>query len=81
MTLERLRKKTPEYFKKIRAFCLWWIGSATAFLAMDTTLKLPTPGKILTIINYSIAISTAIAFTSSLPVVTPTEPTPPDPNH
>lgn len=67
-TLKRLEGPTPEYFTKIRTFAAWYTGAATAFLASVKVFDLPTPDNIFNIIGYSIAVATAMGFTSSLPI-------------
>jgi len=66
-TVERLRKESPSYFKKLRNFCLWYIGASGAALATITMLELTVPDMVMTFIKYSIVAATFMVFSSTLP--------------
>lgn len=66
-TIKRLRTESPAYFRKLRNFCLWYIGAAGAAMATITMLELVVPDMIMTFIKYSIVAATFMGFSSSLP--------------
>lgn len=66
LTIKRLKSESPKYFLRLRRFCIWWVGAASACLVANTTLALPTPAKVVELIGYSIVAATFLGFGASL---------------
>lgn len=68
-TLKRLNSKTPIYFKKLRKYSLYLMGSLIAVITLNSQLNLNLNGVFIQIVGYLIVGCGFIAGTSSLPVV------------
>jgi hypothetical protein len=62
----RLKAETPNFWKKVRTSALSIGGSAVAVIMINKTMELNLLPILITICNYVIAASAAIAGTASL---------------
>lgn len=67
-TLTRLNSKTPVYFKKLRKYSLYLMGSLIAIITLNNQLNLNLNSEFIQIVGYLIVGCGFIAGTSSLPV-------------
>jgi hypothetical protein len=66
-TKERLRSKTPEYFKVIRKWALYVVAACTAVLALQATPYINLPTTLWRVVSYVLFAAGAIAAFCLLP--------------
>lgn len=65
-TLERIRLKSPKYFRRLRNISLQLGGSCLAIITLNSSLNLDLNSTFITIISYLLVLFGAIAGTSQL---------------